>query len=692
MMKRVVTTMLAAVALAAGFAATDGIATVANAAAVPQQLAAAPTGPGGSWGRALPVAGLAAIGAPSDAYLTDVSCGAPGDCAAVGWYDTPIGPGALAPRPLLVDEVNGVWGAARPVPGVASFGKIFLPQLDSVSCPSSGNCTAAGRYVTSDNQEHLWVITETRGTWGTLREISGIAAAVYGYAVYGLSCASAGNCAVVGTYQTLTGPPLPFIADETGGVWGAAHAVTGFSGLGKGSAFLDSVSCPAPGDCAAGGYYRPSSTQQQAFVVSETEGTWGAPLDVPGTAKLAGSNGDSGTSGISCASPGNCIAGGPYGADSGAGAFIVNEAGGTWGDARAVPGPGGAEPVMFGSLSCASPGDCAIAGSFADHADLSQQVFVADEVNGTITSSQQIPGTAALNTDRSAQVLSVSCAPDGSCAVGGQYASKGGTEAFVVTKANGTWGTAEEVPGIAVLNHAGQAALGTVSCTYAGYCSGIGSYMEWGGPTLPFLVNEATATSVHISVNSARASYGDENRAVVRATVTASGGKPTGTVTITNGTSNGDARVCTLTLTNSTGTCALGTTSMQAGIHQLAGWYNGDPNDVNATSAAVTFTVTKAATRSALTLARTGISYGHEGAERLTVAVAPQFRGTPAGKVTIKAGRSALCTITLKAGKGSCALTARQLKPGTYRLTAGYSGSVDFTPSVSPTRTLSVTQ
>jgi hypothetical protein len=676
MMKRVVTAMLAAAAiLAAGLAAAGGTATTANAAA----------GPGGSWGRALPVAGLAAIGAPNDAYLTDVSCGAPGDCVAVGWYLAPLVPGGYVPRPFLVEQVNGVWGAARRVPGLARFGTIYGPRLSSVSCPSAGNCAAVGDYATSD-RDYVWVINETGGTWGTPRDIKGIPGAIVGYIVYGLSCASAGNCAIVGTYQTSTGPPLPFVVDEHNGVWGAAHAVTGFPRLGsKGSAFLSSVSCPAAGDCAAAGLYRPSYApdQEQAFVVSETDGTWGTPLDVPGTPALAsGLSAWSATFGISCASAGNCTAGG----EESGGVFIANETGGTWTDAQFVPSPNGTRTEAFGSLSCASAGDCAIGASFPDEAHLIGQVFVADEVNGTIVSSQQIPGTAALNTVGPADVASVSCAPNGSCAAGGQYLTKSGSEAFVVSEANGTWGTAAEVPGTAGLNADGEGTLGALSCASTGYCSGIGSYMRADGRILPYLVTEATATSVRISVNPARARYGDENRAVVRATVTAaSGGKPAGTVTITNG----GTPLCMVTLTHGTGTCALAATSMHAGIRKLTGWYNGDPNDVNATSAAVTVTVTRAATRSVLALSRTTVTYGHETSERLTVTVTPQFRGTPAGEITIKAGRVTLCTIRLNAGSGGCTLSARQLGPGSYQLAARYAGGVDFTPSAS-SRTLTV--
>jgi hypothetical protein len=47
----------------------------------------------------------------------------------------------------------------------------------------------------------------------------------------------------------------------------------------------------------------------------------------------------------------------------------------------------------------------------------------------------EVPGTAALNTGRFAQVLSVSCAAAGSCAAGGLYADGSShLQAFVVSK------------------------------------------------------------------------------------------------------------------------------------------------------------------------------------------------------------------------------------------------------------------
>ena len=46
--------------------------------------------------------------------------------------------------------------------------------------------------------------------------------------------------------------------------------------------------------------------------------------------------------------------------------------------------------------------------------------------------------------------------------------------------------------------------------------------------------------------------------------------------------------------------------------------------------------------------------------------------------------------ITLKSAKGSCALSAHQLKAGTYHLVASYPGSADFGKSAATAKTLTV--
>jgi hypothetical protein len=62
----------------------------------------------------------------------------------------------------------------------------------------------------------------------------------------------------------------------------------------------------------------------------------------------------------------------------------------------------------------------------------------------------------------------------------------------------------------------------------------------------------------------------------------------------------------------------------------------------------------------------------------------------PTGTVTIKASATTLCVIKLSSGKGSCTLSAKRLKAGTYRLVATYGGSKNFKGSTSAKETLTI--
>ena len=95
---------------------------------------------------------------------------------------------------------------------------------------------------------------------------------------------------------------------------------------------------------------------------------------------------------------------------------------------------------------------------------------------GTWGTAQEVPGTALLNRNGLAAVSSVSCAAAGDCSAGGDYNNAAGNQAFVVTQTNGTWGTAEEVLGTAALNTGGDAQVTSVSCAAAGQCSAGGYY------------------------------------------------------------------------------------------------------------------------------------------------------------------------------------------------------------------------
>jgi len=75
-------------------------------------------------------------------------------------------------------------------------------------------------------------------------------------------------------------------------------------------------------------------------------------------------------------------------------------------------------------------------------------VFVVDEVNGTWGTAEEVPGTAALDQGEDAEIRSVSCASAGNCSAGGRYVDAAGhTQPFVINETKGAWGRAEEIPG-----------------------------------------------------------------------------------------------------------------------------------------------------------------------------------------------------------------------------------------------------
>src|SRR5215472_3014175 len=105
--------------------------------------------------------------------------------------------------------------------------------------------------------------------------------------VTSVSCASSDNCAAGGFYTDGAGREQAFVLSERTGRWGAAKQVRGTRKLNKGGrAWLVSVSCAAAGDCAAGGFYTDSSGHAQVFVLSEKNGRWGKARQVAGLGAL----------------------------------------------------------------------------------------------------------------------------------------------------------------------------------------------------------------------------------------------------------------------------------------------------------------------------------------------------------------------------------------------------------------------
>ena len=87
---------------------------------------------------------------------------------------------------------------------------------------------------------------------------------------------------------------------------------------------------------------------------------------------------------------------------------------------------------------------------------------------GTWGNAEEVPGIATLAEDGSSYPLSLSCGAAGNCSAGGYYTTfvnePGPQGAFVVSEKSGTWGTAIEVPAPPPSTRAGSPArLGVVS-------------------------------------------------------------------------------------------------------------------------------------------------------------------------------------------------------------------------------------
>jgi hypothetical protein len=171
----------------------------------------------------------------------------------------------------------------------------------------------------------------------------------------------------------------------------------------------------------------------------------------------------------------------------------VSEKKGRWGKAEQVPGlaalsRGG--DALITSLSCASAGNCS--GGGYTSVDFHDQGFVVSQKNGTWGKARRVPGLAALNTGRSAFIISVSCGSAGNCSAGGFYTTSRHLQAFVVSQKHGTWGRAEKVPGTAALNTGGIAGISSVSCAAAGNCSAGGYYTDHSDHQQAFVVSQTS--------------------------------------------------------------------------------------------------------------------------------------------------------------------------------------------------------
>ena len=599
-----------------------------------------------------------------------------------------IGAGGYPAQAVTTSSPIGTWGSAVNVPGTSAQGA----QIAGVSCAPGGECTAVGEGLASTGS--AFAIAEKNGAWGKTIPIPGASMLPLGMEVTSVSCPATGDCLVVGTAGNEA-----WYSQETGGHWSNATYIPGLQSL-PSSDFLFSevASCSSPGNCAvAGDDFTISETSLTGtiFVTSESAGHW-----KPAVTTMAGLPDPTDSlpevTTLSCASAGNCVLGGGVisGTGSSAGSsvreaaqelasgdlrsarsllarnavrpatgsdsptvavapFVASEVSGNW-QAAVQPSLGTSAPLaVVTSVACPSGDEdgCVVAGAYAtsEAASAPGGSFLLSP-QGTTWTTPAINSTLAIS--------SLACPAAGNCTAAGSDAH---SVAAVARESNGTWGSTTDLPSAKSMSYKGKKASASqvdgLACPSAGNCSVVGTYAI-GNASNPtdtegFVGREANGawSPVHVPASLTSLNNGGE----------ATYGGETGI--------GGGGLACA-----SAANCAAG------------GSYATNKDGLGAFIQAE---VPIRATATTLKRSHSIVTYGHEQFEKLSVAVTAES-GTPGGTVTVVAGTRTVCTITLKSGKGACALSPKQFRPGNYHLIADYRAGWPYGNSASSSWPLTV--
>jgi PASTA domain len=243
---------------------------------------------------------------------------------------------------------------------------------------------------------------------------------------------------------------------------------------------LSSVSCASAGNCSAVGSYRNKAGRPEGLLVTEKGGRW-----APGIEAVLPANGvtqqDVYLNSVSCASAGNCTAVGSYYDTRGSEGLLLTETAGTWapGVEAALPATATAtdQYASLASVSCASAGNCSAVGGYHDSSGAGALLLTESAGTWQTGVEATLPANAST-TAPSAGLTSVSCSSAGNCtAVGSYLDSSGNGPGLLLTETSGTWGTGVEatLPANAAATQQ-FVGLSSVSCSSAGNCGAVGSY------------------------------------------------------------------------------------------------------------------------------------------------------------------------------------------------------------------------
>jgi hypothetical protein len=324
-----------------------------------------------------------------------------------------------------------------------------ISELHGVSCISTTACTAVGDAETSTT---VGILTGRWNGIGWAFQYTPNPLGAYD-SLFGLSCTSTTACAAVGEHETSQG--FVSLAERWNGTKWTLQSTP--NPPGSTNTFLTSVSCTSTTACTAVGL----SDAGNGTLVERWNGTgW----TIQSTPNPAGSGAV--LSGVSCASPTDCIAVGSYSRQTSSGLRFFSLAEGWNGTGWAIestPNPPGSQDTELHGVSCTSTAACTAVGQ-------SDAGTLGERWNGTSWAIQSTPNPGSSFQDI---LTAVSCPVAKACIAVGIYSNPGSGSWLTLAEIwNGTGWAIQSTP-----NPSGSPRLVGVSCTSATLCTAVGFHI-----------------------------------------------------------------------------------------------------------------------------------------------------------------------------------------------------------------------
>ena len=372
---------------------------------------------------------------------------------------------------------------------LAPSNALLSPQatLAAVACAGPGSCAGGGMYESNVKAFDPMVVSESKGSWSRPRELKLPANAFVANPdapVSSIACTAVQRCVAVGAYSySNSGDQHGFIATESKGNWARASqvALPANAATHRSSATLGAVTCAGSRSCLAVGGYLDKAGGFEAMVVPASNGHWGRAREIAAPSNGA-ANPNAALDGVACWQAGNCAAVGAYTDRSHhLQALAVVESDGHWGRATeiAVPSNAGPDPgAMLAGVGCSSAGACTAVGGYFDKTAASHAMAVSGTKHGWGRATEIRPPRA--KGFEAASLAAVSCTAAGSCVAVGSYILNFAAVPMAVIESAGKWRPAINVtpPANQLAGMFRDATLLSVACIKGHACTALGWYVD----------------------------------------------------------------------------------------------------------------------------------------------------------------------------------------------------------------------